>query len=244
MEQQFIEQARNYRNRAGFVLFDTVWIGRGAKAFDQNFYEDFQTAASEEKISFFAGRKSPQDAWTNRRDARNDWPFSIEFITLEMITLYPALGRVMSSPADADFLPALWNQISRGMSLEMTMGDNADIIFKGPLSQIPGGTQPTGSRFDASAAPSTSEGNSGIASKREFLSLGEPIKVPVTATLGFDIKISNPYKRAMLDPAFPVPGDVEINTPGGKLVAAQWYGIRATLHGTRETQIIGARSAR
>jgi hypothetical protein len=160
-----------------------------------------------------------------------------------MMTLYPALGRVMSNPADADFLPALWNQVSRGMSLELTMGDNADIIFKGPISQIPGGTQPTGSRFDSSAAPSTSIGNAGVASKREFLSLGEPIKVPTKSTLGFDIKISNPYKRAMIDPAFPKPGDVEVMTPAGKLVAAQWYGIRATLHGTRETQIIGARSA-
>jgi hypothetical protein len=72
MEQQFIDQARGFRNRAGYIVFDTVWIGRGATAFDQNFYEDFQSAATEAKLTLFAGRKSPQDAWTNRRDRDDD----------------------------------------------------------------------------------------------------------------------------------------------------------------------------
>lgn len=245
LDPQFIEQMRQARDANAFTLFDTMFIGQGAGAADPGWYNNFQDFAIQDSIQFFQGRRSNSLAWTNQPGERRDWQFKAQFISLEFFALYPSLGAYLSQPLDADFYPALWAQLCQSMSMQIAMGDAADIVWQSPLSFVPTSSAPTGTRLEGVTAPSTTIGTNGVAIKKNN-SLpfpGGALDIPAKSKINMTLQIGAQMKQFLSETLLPPPGSVQIPTAAGPVTRPQWYGCRIIMHGIRFVQIRGAMSS-
>jgi len=243
-EQQMQETLQRLRDAAPYELYDTYWVGKGASKRDASYNENFQDMILQDRLLFFQGRKSSQNAWTNQPGDRRDWAFKIAMMNIELVQLYPALGSMMTNPLDAQFLPALWSSLGQSIGVTIKIGDAADQIWESPASHIPGGSQATGLQYESSGAPTTTPATNGGAIKINALTFAEPIKMPSKSKIDVELKIGDPIKALFANADFPAPGSVEVITPDGKIITVdQWYGIRVSFIGERSVQFRGARSS-
>lgn len=238
--QQFIET----RDRGPFELYDTYFVGPGANKRDSGWNDNFQDMALQEKLTFFAGRRSPQLAWTNQPGDRRDWAFVAEFITAEMVILLPSLGQFLSNTMDAQIMPAIWSQFAQSLGVTIKLGDAADTIWESPLSHVPAGNQAMGLNYADAAAPATIPANNGLAYKKAFLAFPkEGIELAAKSKIEVELRIADPIKSFFANANLPPPGYVDVPVGNTTVSLAQWYGIRIALHGTRAVQLRGARSS-
>lgn len=246
VSEDLVKAIRGVRDAHPFVLYDTMLVGPTMGAADPNWYNTFQDMAQQDRLLFFQGRRANSLAWTNQPGERRDWAFYAQQMSLEMFTVYPAMGDFVSEPLDATAYPSLWAQIAQGLSIQVTMGDAADIVWQSPLSFVPTSSAPTGTAHNAGAAPSTVLGNSGVPIKQNNVLKfpGNGLDIPAKSKIEVALSLASQMKTLLTNSNLPSPGYIEIPGAGGAAVRAPFaYGLRINLYGIRRVQLRGGRES-
>lgn len=244
--QETVNVIRSIRDAHPFPLYDTMFVGAGAATADPGWYNNFQDMGIQDRLLFFQGRKANSLAWTNQPGERRDWQYQAQQLSLEMFTVYPAMGDFVTQPLDATAYAALWAQLAQGMSVQITMGDAADIVWQSPLSFVPTSSAPTGTRLEAAAAPSTVLGNSGVPIKKNNVLTfpGAGLDIPAKSKIEVSLQIAAQVKQFLTNAALPAPGQFSIPVGGGVNVQVPfWFGLRLSFYGIRRVQLRGARES-
>lgn len=221
-----------------------MFVGEGAGTADPGWYNTFQDLALQDRLLFFNGRKSNALAWTNQPGDRRDWQFNAQFISLEMFATLPALGEYLTNPLDSTVYPQIWGQLAQAMSIQIAMGDAADIVWQSNLAFIPTSSAPTGGAIVGPAAPSSIMGTIGTPIKKNN-TLPLQLNIPAKSKLDVSLQIAPQLKQLFNNVLLPAPGRLTLPVgPGGAPVSSPiWYGIRLSLYGIRRVQLRGAMEA-
>lgn len=246
VNQETVALIRGVRDAHAFTLYDTMMVGQGASTLDPGWYDDFGEMASQDRLLFFQGRKANSLAWTNQPGERRDWQFQAQTVSLEMFCTYPNNGEFVSQPLDASFFPAMWSQLAQSLSMQITMGDAADIVWQSPLSFVPTSSAPTGTNYASAPAPAVVQGNSGVPIKQNNILKfpGGGLDIPAKSKIEVALSIASQMRTLLTNAALPAPGFVEIAGAGGVTVRAPLlYGLRILMHGIRRVQLRGGRES-
>jgi hypothetical protein len=246
VSQELVSAIRGARDAHPFTLYDTMFVGLNANLADPGWYANFQEMAIQDRLLFFQGRKANSLSWTNQPGERRDWQFQAQQLSMEMFAIYPAMGDFVSQPLDSTLFPALWAQIAQSMSIQITMGDAADIVWQSPLSFVPTSSAPSGTAYNAAAAPSTVLGNSGVPIKKNNVLAfpGSGLDIPAKSKIEVSLQIGAQVKQFLANANLPTPGYITVPVGGGVTVQQpQWYGLRLEFYGIRRVQLRGARES-
>lgn len=234
------------RDKDVYTVYDSYVIGEGANRVDTGWADTWQDAASADKLVLFAGRKpSVGEAFTNQTGERRDWAQNIAFGQIEFFVTAPLLGEFLTNPADAQAMSALFGQVlPNAMTLRIGLADQADTILTIPVSHMPAGHGNFGGHLSASAAPSQILGTNGLSVRKNFFAWPKNLKLAAKSKIDVELRISNPVKQFLANPAQDPPGRFEItNAAGVQFSMPLWYVIRLSFHGARFLQLRGARSS-
>lgn len=222
---------------------DSIVIGPGAAAVDDEWFNTWAAFAAAETLVWFNGRSnSVGESFSNQKNERTDWAQDIYSVHLEFIPP-TATGGLASDPNDGQFSPQWFvSELREMMPFRVRLSETDDMSLSAG-SHYPAGFGTAYASLDASAAPAGVAGTNGQPySHKNGWRWPEPLKLAAKSTISLRATVDQPA-RAFLG-ALPGPGFRLVpDGAGGTIELPNWYIIRATLRGPRYLQLRQARSS-
>lgn len=244
------EQVRGIRSREQWIRYDSCVVGPGARDVDPSWFNTWAEFADADRLIFGNGKRNSNvgAAYTNQGSEREDYAQDIYQSGIEWVA--PAgIHDKEEDDTDAMFMPLVFTrELPPRTSIKCVIADT-DTNVIAPAIHWPASVGNTGQGTDDSANDVTLPGQTGNVDLRSAWSWPEPVKIPAKGLFMVEMRLDQPWKRALLSLVnSPKNKTVQIPPPLGGLsigtmVVPNWYIIRVWHRGPRYVQLRGARSS-
>jgi hypothetical protein len=244
------EQVRDLRSREQWIRYDSCVVGPGAREVDPSWFDTWAQFADADRIIFGNGKRNSNvgSAYTNQGSEREDYAQDIYQSGIEWVAPV-GIHDYEQDSSDAMLMPLVFTrELPNRVSIKAVIADT-DTNVIAPAIHWPASVGTTGQATDDSANNATMPGQTGNVDLRSAWSWPEPVRIPAKGLFSVEMRIDQPWKRALLS-LVNSPKNKVINVPpplGGNGFAIvevpNWYVIRVWHRGPRFVQLRGARSS-
>lgn len=236
------ELIRQTRVAEYYPRYDSVVIGEGAGSISRGWFNDWETFASGDQITLFAGREGNVGAaYTNQKGQDLDFAQDLFQTTIEFVCP-TGISDAEENETDDGWMQYVFGQLlPQHMSVRIIMSD-ADEIIRAPAVHFPASVGAANQVITDQASPTWNAGTNGAVVIQNSWKWPTSVMVAAKSKIITELSIDTPL-RALFQ---------NVTGPGAKLIPdgrggtyrlPNWFFIRMTHRGPRYVQIRGARSS-